>query len=167
MAFSRQESGSGLPCPPPQNLPDPGIEPLSLVSPALAGGFFTTSAKPKLWLPRAWGSLQGRNPVSTCFPPRVSALISSDLSRAFPFVLTQHCVLKGIYLCVCLLLLIFYSALQRFTLVAVQGISLPCVPEQNPSQNIFITGCKVKEWNICTPSVNLFFGGRMVEKQSC
>ena len=31
-------------CPPPGDLPDPGIEPSSLVSPALAGGFFTTSA---------------------------------------------------------------------------------------------------------------------------
>ena len=126
--------------------------------------------RPKLWLPRAWRSLLGQNPVSTCFPPRVSALTSSHLSRAFPFVLTQHCVLNGIYLCVggvCLLLLIFYSALQSFTLVAVQGISLPCMPEQNPSQNIFITGCKVKGWSICTQSVNLLFGGRMVEKQSC
>ena len=39
--FSRQEYWSGLPCPPPGDLPDPGIEP---VSPALAGGFFATSA---------------------------------------------------------------------------------------------------------------------------
>ena len=38
--FSRQEYWSGLPCPPPGDLPNPGIE---LVSPALAGGFFTTS----------------------------------------------------------------------------------------------------------------------------
>ena len=35
---------SGLPCPPPGGLPDPGIEPMSFRSPALAGGFFTTSA---------------------------------------------------------------------------------------------------------------------------
>ena len=33
-----------LPCPPPGDLPDPEIEPVSLMSPALAGGFFTTSA---------------------------------------------------------------------------------------------------------------------------
>ena len=31
-------------CPSPGDLPDPGIEPASLMSPALAGGFFTTSA---------------------------------------------------------------------------------------------------------------------------
>ena len=33
-----------LPCPPPGDLPDPGIELTSLMAPALAGGFFTTSA---------------------------------------------------------------------------------------------------------------------------
>ena len=44
MGFSRQEYRSGLPCLPPEDLPDPGIEPVSLVSPALAGRFFTTSA---------------------------------------------------------------------------------------------------------------------------
>ena len=47
--FSRQEYWSGFPFPPPGNLPDPGIEPTSLVSPALAGGFFTIMphGKPK------------------------------------------------------------------------------------------------------------------------
>ena len=44
MGVSRQECWSGLPCPPPGDLPDPGIEPVSLVSPALAGRFFTTSS---------------------------------------------------------------------------------------------------------------------------
>ena len=44
MELSRQEYWNGLPCPPPGDLPDPGIEPPSLTSPALAGGFFTTSA---------------------------------------------------------------------------------------------------------------------------
>ena len=39
-----QEYWSGLPCPPPGDLPDLGIEPASLRCPALAGGFFTTSA---------------------------------------------------------------------------------------------------------------------------
>ena len=39
VGFSRQEYWSGLPFPPPGDLPDPGIEPTSLVSPALAGGF--------------------------------------------------------------------------------------------------------------------------------
>ena len=39
MGFSRQEYWSEWPCPPPRDLPDPGIEPRSPVSPALAGRF--------------------------------------------------------------------------------------------------------------------------------
>ena len=38
MGFSRQEYCSGLPCPPLGDLPDPGIEPMSLTSPALQAG---------------------------------------------------------------------------------------------------------------------------------
>ena len=41
--ISRQEYWSGLTCPPPGDFPDPGITPTSRASPALAGGFFTTS----------------------------------------------------------------------------------------------------------------------------
>ena len=44
MGFSRQEYWNGLPYPPPWDLPDPGIEPVSLMSPSLAGRFLTTSA---------------------------------------------------------------------------------------------------------------------------
>ena len=54
MGFSRQEYWSGLPCPPPGDLPDPGIELVLLTStcvdrqvlrlPALTGRFFTASA---------------------------------------------------------------------------------------------------------------------------
>ena len=54
-AFSRQEYWSGLPCPPPGNLPDPGIKPMSLISPALAGRFSTTSA--------TWEALENRTCV--------------------------------------------------------------------------------------------------------
>ena len=43
MEFPRQEYWSGLPFPSPGDLPNPGIEPASLASPALAGEFFTTS----------------------------------------------------------------------------------------------------------------------------
>ena len=41
--FSRQEHWSGVPYPSPGHLPDHGIKPMSLRSPALAGEFFTTS----------------------------------------------------------------------------------------------------------------------------
>ena len=44
LGFSRQEYWRGLPCPPPGDRPNPGIEPIPLASPALAGGFFATSA---------------------------------------------------------------------------------------------------------------------------
>ena len=42
VGFPRQEYWSGLPCPLPGDLPDPGIKSESPVSPALAGGFFIT-----------------------------------------------------------------------------------------------------------------------------
>ena len=47
MGFPRQEYWSGFPFPPPGDLPDPGIEPMS---PALAGGFFTTEPPGKLYM---------------------------------------------------------------------------------------------------------------------
>ena len=43
MKFSKQKYSSGLLCPSPGYLPDPGIYPTFLISPALVGGFFTTS----------------------------------------------------------------------------------------------------------------------------
>ena len=42
MGFSSQEYWSGLPYPPPEDLLDPVIGPISLMSPTLAGGFFIT-----------------------------------------------------------------------------------------------------------------------------
>ena len=47
MKSSRQEDWSGLPFPPPGDLPDPGIEPWS---PALAGGFLTTTPPIQLYI---------------------------------------------------------------------------------------------------------------------
>ena len=44
MGLSSQEYWSGLPCPLLGNFPNLGIQPMSLFSPALSGGFFTTSA---------------------------------------------------------------------------------------------------------------------------
>ena len=46
--FFRHEYWSGLPIPSPRDLPNPGIEPVSLTSPALAGGLFTTAAAKSL-----------------------------------------------------------------------------------------------------------------------
>ena len=47
MEFSRQEYWSRLPFHPPEDLPDPRIEPMSLLSPALAGGFFSIASPGK------------------------------------------------------------------------------------------------------------------------
>ena len=49
--FSRQKYWNGLPFPTPGNLPDPGIEPMSPVSPTLGGRVFTAEppGKPPCW----------------------------------------------------------------------------------------------------------------------
>ena len=62
MGFSRQEFCSGLPCPPPVDLPDPGIEPRS---PALAGRFFTISATWEVLVWYFWTSCHFRCPNFT------------------------------------------------------------------------------------------------------
>ena len=60
MEFSRQEHwNSGLPFPSPGDLPNPGIKPMSLASPALAGRFFCHSA--------TWEALRGRFYFLVCF----------------------------------------------------------------------------------------------------
>ena len=51
MGFSRQEYWNGLPFLPLGDLPDPGIEPMSLTSAALTGVFFTASAS---WEALSW-----------------------------------------------------------------------------------------------------------------
>ena len=55
MEFSRQECWSGLSCPSPGGLPNPGIKPVSLISPEFSGGLFTTSTACEaiilLWVP--------------------------------------------------------------------------------------------------------------------
>ena len=50
MELPRQEYWSGLPSPTSGNRPDPGIEAMSLASPSLAGGFFTTVPPGKPYL---------------------------------------------------------------------------------------------------------------------
>ena len=75
MGFSRQEYWSGLPWPSPGDLPDPGIEPRSLASLGLTGGFFTTRAtwKPllcRLVPPKGWkaSTLQTQRICSSDLP---------------------------------------------------------------------------------------------------
>ena len=61
MGFSKQEYWSGLPFPLPGNLPNPGIKPQPQVSPALAGGFFTTEPAGKPI--RGMGRVKGETDV--------------------------------------------------------------------------------------------------------
>ena len=57
LGFPKQGYWSGLPFPPPGNLPYRGIEPVSPMSPALAGGFFTTETPGNPHLGRALSAI--------------------------------------------------------------------------------------------------------------
>ena len=61
MGFSRQEYWSGLPFPPPGDLPDPEIGPESHASPALAGGFLITEPPGKSSVPGIGMFFEGMN----------------------------------------------------------------------------------------------------------
>ena len=78
MGFSRQEYWSGLPCPPPGDLPHAGIKPASLISSALTGGFFTTSS--------TWEASEA--PINTCLTPTTPAslwyVLETELPRPSP-----------------------------------------------------------------------------------
>ena len=64
MGLSRQEYWSGLPFPSPGDIPNPGIEAESLISPALAGGFFITSAYSPNFPINNSGTLLSINPLN-------------------------------------------------------------------------------------------------------
>ena len=72
IGFSRQEYWSGLPCPPPGGLPNPGIKHESVAPPALAGRLFTTSAT---WEAHTIGfsSAQSLSRVRLFATPRIAA----------------------------------------------------------------------------------------------
>ena len=70
MEFSRQEYWSELPCTPPGDLPDPGVEPALRMSPALAGGFFTTRA--------TWEAELMLKGMKGCGMPMDSSMISQS-----------------------------------------------------------------------------------------
>ena len=71
MGFSRQEYWIGWPFSSPVDLPNPGIEPASLVSPALAGRFFTTGTTweaPHMYLLSPFNqNFQSAHKITCCF----------------------------------------------------------------------------------------------------
>ena len=92
MQFSRQEYWSGLPCSLPGNLPNPGIKPTSLMSPALAGVSFITSSTwevPEPPLPPSFLSLlpfgggMKKNGGKRCYLFLISWLLCSCHYRDF------------------------------------------------------------------------------------
>ena len=94
MGFFRKEYWNGLPFLAPRDLPDPGIEPLSLTSPALVGGFFTSSTTCSL---PQWPHHVAFPPAAnkTCCCPTASPVFGGvgvlDLGRSPRRVEVSHC----------------------------------------------------------------------------
>ena len=94
MGSSRQEYWSGLPCPLPGDLPDPGIEPTTVTSPALAGEFFTSSTT---W-EAPW--VLSHSVVSESLQPHRLPLPGSSVDGDSPGRNTRvgcHALLQGIF----------------------------------------------------------------------
>ena len=92
MGFSRQEYWSGLLCPPPRDLLNPGIEPMS---PALAGGFFTNLGHRATFSSLLWVKSSALSPDTTYSQKSIIHIFHSSLDlECPPLVLAQprrHC----------------------------------------------------------------------------
>ena len=93
MGFSRQEYWNGLPCPPPEDLPDAGIESVSLTPPALACGHFTTSA--------TWEVHTHMRTHTHIFHILFRYGLSQDIEYSFLCYSVGPCGLSILYICVC------------------------------------------------------------------
>ena len=86
MRFSRQEYWCELPFPTPRDLPDSGIKPTFLASPALAGGFFTTNATWEAQIPKQPPSKQYNGQSCSLMMPFSPACVQTLLSQnPFPY----------------------------------------------------------------------------------
>ena len=105
MRFSRQEHWSGLPFPSPVDLPNPGIEPASLMSPALAGRFLTTSSNWEV------------SCVCVCVVVLVAQLCPSPGIRRILYCLSHQespmCVYVYVNVCVCVCVYLFLLPIQH------------------------------------------------------
>ena len=86
MGFSRQEYWSQLPFPSPEDLPDPGIGPVSLTFPVLAGRIFTTSAT---WEAPA-AAAKSRQSCPTLCDPIDGSPPGSSVPDGLPFPSSMH-----------------------------------------------------------------------------
>ena len=115
MGFSWQECWSGLPWPPPGDLPSPGIEPPSLMSPAVAGGFFTISivvVAVVIQLPNyVWH-------FETLWTAACQASLSHTISRSLPKLMSIALVIPSscfILWCPLLLWLSIFPSIRDFS----------------------------------------------------
>ena len=69
VGFFRQEYWIGWSCLPPEDLPDPGVEPASLASPALASGLFTTRATREALMQASWPQFPVSGDEGVLLPP--------------------------------------------------------------------------------------------------
>ena len=123
MKFYRQEHWNWLAYHPPEDLPDLRIEPVSLMSPAMAGGFFTTSAT------------CGVPPVFLQFLLGVSVQFSSVAQSCLTLCDSMNCSTPGLPV---------HHQLPEFTQTHVHQVgdaiqpshplSSPSPPAPNPSQ---------------------------------
>ena len=92
MGFCRQGYWSGLPCPPPADISDPGTKPVSLESSTLAGVFFTTSATWHLTAVLLPGKPHGRRSLVGCSPRGCK---ESDTTERLHFHFSLSCIGEG------------------------------------------------------------------------
>ena len=149
IGFSRQEYGSGLPCPPPGDLPDPGIKPVSLMSPELAGVFFTTRAA--MEDPLNWD------------------LWKKELTQQAGVSYTSYITMKdfllwlGIYLLeyfwnVLIMFCMLDASSVQFSLSVVSnslwphGLQYARLPCPSPTHEAYSNSCPLSRW--CHPSIS-------------
>ena len=111
VGFSRQKYWSGLPFPTPGDLPNPEIKPVSLASPALAGGFFTAVPSGNKGKKHIHNRLMGKEWAVPKFPCFIDS-VKMGTSEPVPFAFTP---LAG-------LLSLTYWWICRLLNVIVEGI---------------------------------------------
>ena len=104
VGFPRQEYWSGLPFPSPGDLPDQGIEPTSLLSPELAGRFFSTSTTWEVRRDIQFSSVQSLGPIQLFATPWITARqasLSITNSWSLPKLMSIESVMPSSHLILC------------------------------------------------------------------